>query len=238
MPTHPSIHPSIWLGFNETEEELTMASPPPGPARRSSTCPCRGRARTQGSKGASNLQHAHTHMRGDGDGGLGKDGGRMGAEGGGGRSCVPCAGIQVVQALGDAPASRATAAASSGVGVVHREKGVDPGASGLHRAAGCGSGAVVAGTGAPHPPLHPSIHHPWVGGWKARVSMGGWTSSADEGGRPAAGERRSAVGMGRRGRRRGEQAAAGLERRSLRASFGLVGWGLGFQFFILVYFLI
>ena len=87
-------------------------------------------------------------------------------------------------------------------------------------------------------PIHPSIHHPWVGGWKARVSMGGWTSSADEGGRPAAGERRSAVGMGRRGRRRGEQAAAGLERRSLRASFGLVGWGLGFQFFILVYFLI
>lgn len=146
-----------------------MASPPPGPARRSSTCPCRGRARTQGSKGASDLQHAHTHMRGDGDGGLGKDGGRMGAEGGGGRSCVPCAGIQVVQALGDAPASRATTAASSGVGVVHREKGVDPGASGLHRAAGCGSGAVVAGTGAPHPPLHPSIHHPWVGGWKARV---------------------------------------------------------------------
>ena len=117
-------------------------------------------------------------------------------------------------------------------------EGVDPGVSGLHRAAGCGSGAVVAGTSAPHPPLHPSIHHPWVGGWKARVSMGGWTSSADEGGRPAAGERRSAVGMGRRGRRRGEQAAAGLERRSLRASFGLVGWGLGFQFFILVYFLI
>ena len=134
-----------------------MASPPPGPARRSSTCPCRGRARTQGSKGASDLQHAHTHMRGDGDGGLGKDGGRMGAEGGGGRSCVPCAGIQVVQALGDAPASRATAAASSGVGVVHREKGVDPGASGLHRAAGCGSGAVVAVT---DPWPSPRPHHP------------------------------------------------------------------------------
>ena len=85
-----------------------------------------------------------------------------------------------------------------------REQAMDPDAAGLHCVGGCGSGVAVAGTGAPHPSIHPWVG---VGGcvdpWKRRFP---WVDGRDEeGGRPE-------VGMGprtgRRGRRWGWGSAA------------------------------